>query len=362
MGRAPWWFHVASSGELEQCVPILESLHERQAGPVFLSYFSPTAERAIQLEKDRRERAGLPAVWSAADYCPWDIPSNVDRYLGALSPRRLVVIHREIWPMLLRGCSRREIPAALAATSFRTVPRWYRPGLRRLDAVATVNTETRDLLIPLSPDARVVALGDPRRERALARAERGRRRGWHLGHGEPVLVLGSLWPEDFDALRPGLERIFGEWRIVLVPHQPDEQFVERLLGWARKLGSAALWSRWREKREDVTAVVVDTVGELAEIYSLATAAFVGGSFRSRVHNVLEPAAYGIPVLTGPRFENSLEARELVGVGLSPLLPGDDIARVLGDAERLRRLGEGVRAYFLSAPGTGSRYADFLLSL
>lgn len=365
-GRAPWWFHVASSGELEQCLPILDAMKFRTSEPVFLSYFSPTGERAISLEAERRKAAGAPAPWDYADYCPWDLPVTVGNFLEALRPRRLVIVHREIWPGLIRGCAARGIPVALVATHFRgdrPVPRWYRGALSEIDAVVAVDETTERVLGPYLRRARTARLGDPRAERALARAARDRAERWaRLPGRESRLVLGSLWPRDFEALKEGLETLGGRWQLVLAPHQPESEFVGRLVEWAGRLGPVAVWSQWRENPSPAKVIVVDTVGELAEIYALGSVAFVGGSFRSRVHNVLEPAAHGIPVLTGPHIQNSLEAQELEGKGLARLESGAELTRLLDRPERLSSLREGVSRYFDAVRGTGARYADFLLSL
>lgn len=376
---SPVWFHVASSGELEQALPVMDAIKRRRPETrIFLSYFSPTARRGIELETERRVAAGLPAPWDASDFGPYDFSGSVGAFLDALEPRAFVAIHREIWPTLLSECRRRGIPRYLFATYLppgrASLVAWYRDSLKEFDLIGATGEETarllRERLGAEGPDVRV--MGDPRVERVLRRKEMRPEPEWARAFADQtVVVLASLWPKDFAAIAPALEQVLATLpgvRLVLVPHEPRGEFPAKLASWLTDRGlPARRWSVWQADTDRESHLVVDGVGFLAELYRVATAVFVGGSFQARVHNVLEPAAYAKPVFTGPYIENSGEAREMWEKGiLSRVDDAGALARELlllledpdAQAEHARRLSD----YITARAGAAEAYADVLAPL
>jgi 3-deoxy-D-manno-octulosonic-acid transferase len=375
LGAKPLWFHVASAGELEQCLPILDALKkEAPEKRIFLSYFSPSAESALEREEQRRQTVGLGVSWEASDYSPWDFPALARRALGALDPSDLVVVHRELWPGLLQAASARGVKRHLVATN------WTRDALdgraqralSRFSFVGTVRPDTATRLSKWLPGVSVEPLGDPRIDRVLSRKGLAKETVWKRELARtPTLVGASLWDEDFEALKPLLADCLlhhPEWRIVLVPHEPTASRVGHFASFFTSRDAPVKpWSTWnREPQRDASHLVVDGVGWLAELYGAAEVVFVGGSFRKRVHNVLEPAAYGCPILTGPFISASPEACEMAaaGVGLLKAETGEALrakaAEWLKSAEKREEASKWLEKYLEERQGAGVRYARRLL--
>lgn len=316
-GCARYWVHCASSGEFEQALGVIEEIKKQNPhSRVFLTYFSPSAERAVTLEKMRRAQRASELPWDAADYSPLDFPNCVRAFIRTIQPSVLAVMNREFWPELFQACVQNAVPIVVLAVYLPkggAFLRWYRPWLNRVTHIAATDAVTASA-IRATLSVPVSVMGDPRIQRIV------QRRDWQMDRieqewtrPERVFLAASLWPEDLKALRPALDRLFSArpaWAVLLVPHEPHPSFVAQLEEVCLQAGVAV--SRWSENATvpDTGAVIVDTVGGLAELYRFASLAFVGGSFKARVHNVLEPAAYGTAILTGPCIQNSLEAVQM----------------------------------------------------
>lgn len=373
---APIWFHVASSGELEQCLPIVDRIKSiRPSQTIFLSYFSPTARRALSLERERRASRGLTPPWDGADFSPFDLRKHVNAYLDVLRPKCLVMIHRELWPELIEACTRRGIPCHLFAAYFPSASSrslWlYGRSLRRLTSIGTTDDGTTALLKSAWPDIRAETVGDPRVDRVMMRKSLATSAPWQdLLRSRSNFVAASIWPKDFEYLKLAFKALSEEhpdWRMVLVPHEPTSGFVRELLTWVRGLNARCQpWSEWIKKPTTDCHIVVDAVGFLAELYRIATIVYVGGSAVARVHNVLEPAAYACPILTGPFIENSPQAvaMSVSSGGLVRTSEPDELKRrlleLVNNRASLSEKSESLTRYIQSQQGAPARYADWLV--
>lgn len=376
-GWAPgcFWFHVSSSGELEQALPIMDEIRRRQLNrKMFLSYFSPSGANAIRLERERREKRGLAVPWDAADYSPADFKKEVTGFLDALRPACFVGIHREVWPRLVHECHQRQIPCYLFAAFFsRGSRKWwpvYRRALSEFKMIGTTEADSQAFLRGKLPEARVEMVGDSRVERVLSRRALVSESAWaSFFENQRILIFASVWKKDFTALQPTLDMLLKnhpEWRLVLTPHEPSVSFVREMSDWFKNRGSRArLWTRWLLEPDSHSHLIVDSVGLLAELYGVATLVFVGGSFTRRVHNVLEPAAYGRPIFTGPLISNSSEATEMAehSHGLISVRTSEDLARevesLVTDPDRIREQSARLSAFLQTRTGASRRYADIL---
>ncbi len=341
----PIWFHVSSAGEFEQALGVIDALFaESPSVPIFLSYFSPSAEGAILRETARRD-GKVP--WAGADFSPFDIPFFVTRFLNALEPRLLVVINRELWPEMLLQAKRRGIGVKLIATFFQNPRKQLSHfALRYFDWVGAVDEASCDYVKGLGIPSKVV--GDPRIERIVHRGISVP--PWASFFNHKVLVLGSLWPEDFRELQGALAILSrNSWRLVFVPHEPTESFVNQLKNFSQKLGGTRRFSAFLRTPDESSHLIVDKVGPLLDLYGVATAAFVGGSFKRRVHNVSEAITRRIPVFTGPNISNSAEALQLSKTpALSILKSGDDLVSALNHALTEREIICAAADRFVSA--------------
>lgn len=370
------WFHASSVGEgLQAESVLLELRRHRPAAQYVYTHFSPSAETLA-----RR----LPV--DAADYLPYDLPREVDGLLRSLEPDLLVFSKLDLWPELAaRAATRGTAVALVAATVSPGSGRllWparalLRPGYEVVRAAAAVSEEDAARLARLGvPPDRIQVLGDPRYDSVVERiAAVGR--GDPLpdfGRGAPTLVAGSTWPEDERVLLAAfveVRRRHPAARLVLVPHEPTERHLEAAERAAARLG-LPVPTRLGGAVGAVPLLLVDRVGVLAALYGAGTAAYVGGGFgKAGLHSVLEPAAWGIPVMVGPRWRESRDAAVLLDAGAARALTrgGEAAAEELAEIwcgwierkEERRAAGERARAVVERGRGASRRSAELLAGL
>lgn len=322
--RPTVWFHAPSVGEGLQAGAVFGELVRLRPGlQVAFTHFSPSAEGL-------GDRLGA----DVSGYLPWDIGESVGPVLDALVPRLLAFTKTEVWPVLVDEASRRGIPVAIVGA---TVPhgagrmKWpARATLRhtwgQLSAACANTPEDGDRLVELGVDRSAVHItGDPGIDSAALRVREADPTSPYvapfLASGRPTVVAGSTWPADEDVLLPAwsaVRRTAPAALLVVAPHEPDSASVAALLERLRGLGLRAVTLGTVERRasvDAVDAVVVDRVGVLAHLYTVAEAAYVGGGFGyDGLHQVLEPAAAGVPVVFGPRHESARAAAHLMELG------------------------------------------------
>jgi 3-deoxy-D-manno-octulosonic-acid transferase len=328
------WMHAPSVGEGLQARPVLERVRARRPDvQLVYTHFSPSAEGfAARLNVDFR------------DYLPFDATTAARDALDALHPTALVFSKVDVWPTLTREARARGvrlglISATLAMRSSRRrgiASAMLRDAYARLDAVGAIDAEDAERLAELGVRRDVIEVtGDTRYDQVWARAaavDLSSALLAPLTSARPTLVAGSTWPADEKVLLAAwlaLRREVPEARLLIAPHEPTPAHLLPIQRWAEearlshgRLGSA------EASRADV--VVVDRVGVLGDLYALATVAFVGGGFHAAgLHSVIEPAAFGAPVIFGPRWSMSRDA------GL--LLRMEGAATVSGAAEMATRL-------------------------
>ena len=363
------WFHASSVGEYEQARPLIAALRqEPDAPPIVMTHFSPSG-----LEFARRQPCA-----DLHDYLPFDHPEDMARLLDAWQPRLLVFTDSDCWPNLVLAADRRGVPLALLAGSFRARSlglRWpgrilYRDVFARFAHVGVCTAKDRQRFVErLDAGCPVSETGNTRIEQVVLRWEESQTGAVAAAlqtSGRSVLVLGSTWPPDEQLWLPILPELltrFPTLRVILVPHEPRP---ERLAQLESQLAASRIPSlRLSNMLEDPAAatatsvILVDSVGVLAEIYRTGDLAYVGGSFTTGVHNTMEPAVAGLPVLFGPRIGNAPEAGELVrhGVGFVLETPQQALAvamDLLADKKELERLGTTARRFVLDQRGATVR--------
>ena len=333
------WFHAPSVGEGLQARIVMDALKEEVPSlQLAYTYFSPSAVAW----------AGRTCA-DVTGYLPWDLPGIMGSVLDALRPDMVVFTKTEVWPNLSRAAERRGVPTAMIAAS---VPasagrlRWparalLRDSFRRLrwaGAIAEPDAERLGLMGVLAE--RVMVTGDPGIDSAARRAGRSDPDAGYLRpfHSDPcpTLVAGSTWEPDEEVLIPAcsaLRESVRDLRVILAPHEPTERRLGQLRAGFLEMG----WSP--ATLSDVEAqgavggadvILVDRVGVLAHLYTVATVAYVGGGFhRHGLHSVLEPAAARIPVAFGPRRSTSPAAESLLErSGASEVSSPPELTRVL----------------------------------
>jgi len=347
------WVHAVSVGEAQAAAPLVNSLRERYPNiPIVVTTFTPTgAARARALFKDR---AGVR-------YLPYDMPGAVRRFFSRIQPRVAVIFETELWPNLYHECGRRRVPLVLASArlSPRSVGRYRRLGALFRETLAqgvvvaaqAEGDASRFRSLGSDPDNTYVT-GNLKFDFSVPDdiTERGRSLRAYYASGRPVWVAGSTHGGgEEEALIEAQKIIRGrEPRALLVmaPRHPNRfgevaaQLVSRGVRFVRRSQTPAAGAM-----AEAEILLLDTLGELLDFYAAADVAFVGGSLVPiGGHNLLEPAALGLPILTGPNNSNSEEAaRQLIALGAVAVVKGpQDLAEkaltLFADPEQRARLG------------------------
>lgn len=313
------WFHAASVGELESLRPILEALVVAQPTvELILSIFSPSAAAPLRQLQETLQQAHARLLF--VGYAPWE--GEWQAALRSFQPEGFVTVRYEAWPDLWMSLQEEKIFLAIVCASARPSLRWAArccqalnrqlPSLELLLASPQDAGPLKALFADFLPVPGVLSVGDPRWDRALARAQQPNPRMLELASRfqhlpKPWGVLGSVWPED-------LQKLEGHWSefpgtLWLVPHSLTSPDLARLLDQLRQGGLAPLFTAALEPQPEsasgaaelsVQVVLVNEMGFLLELYALADWVYVGGGWGQGIHSVLEPAIYGVPIAVGPK--------------------------------------------------------------
>ena len=307
------WMHCASVGEFEQGRPIIERLKTLYPEyKILLTFFSPSGYEATQNYKG--------ADWIF--YMPLDGSIRSKRFLEIIQPRLVIFVKYEFWFYYLKKIKYRNIPLILVSAIFTdkmSFFKWYgqlqRKMLTRFDQVFVQNENSKKLLDAIGLSAITTVAGDTRFDRVLQIASKWEplpKIDFFIGDCKTI-VAGSTWPEDEELLCNYLSgHKENNIKLILAPHEIDEKHLEGL----RKLFPAAVF--YSEFTEDpnvqskANCLIIDNIGMLSRLYKYGTINYVGGGLRpSGIHNVLEAAVYGKPVLFGPVYKKYAEAIALI---------------------------------------------------
>ena len=371
------WVHAVSVGEVQSCAALVNTLRERYPDiPIVVTTFTPTgAGRARALFKDRAQ----------VRYLPFDLPGAVQRFFRKIKPRIAVIFETELWPNLYHQCGRRRVPLVLASArlSARSVGRY-----RRLGALFR-ETLAQGVVIAAQGEAdanRFRALGsDPSNTHVTGNlkfdfsvpadiGERGRVLREYYAPGRQVWVAGSTHGGgEEDALIEAQKIIRNRLPnalLVMAPRHPNRfgevaaQLVSRGVRFIRRSQAPAAGAI-----AEADILLLDSLGELLDFYAAGDVAFVGGSLVPiGGHNLLEPAALGIPILTGPHNSNSAEAaRRLISSGAAQVVENpqdlaDKVIALLKDPETRARMGKEGRAFVEANKGALQKLLGLVIPL
>ena len=378
------WIHAVSVGEVLAARPLIHELKHRY--PTLRLFLSTTTRAGQQLA-----RRSVPDV-DGVFYFPFDWRFTARRTMNVVKPRLFIMMETEIWPNVLRECRARGVKTILVngRISYRSFPRYrlVRPFFRRvladIDAFCVQGEETQRRLTELGADpARITVTGSLKFDALDAMPAAGSGLGTGRGRdrvlrffrippGRPVLVAGSTLKGEEEAVIRAFNRVrtAGSNALLIVAARHPERFgeVERLcrhegLATVRRTALAID----AEPRAD--AVVLDTIGELAQLYQVATAVFVGGSLiPAGGHNILEPALFGKPIIFGPHMQNFAEIAEaFLANGAAVQVHNerelvDAVVGLMNDPVRRARLGAAARALVDANRGAKDRTLAIITSL
>ncbi len=307
-GQKVIWFHAASLGEFEQGRPLIEALHEKYPEyRVVQTFFSPSGYEV------RKNYKGADVIC----YLPYDTPSNCRRFLDLVHPDIAIFVKYEFWGHILQELKRRAVPTYLVSGIFRNRQaffKWYggivRPTLDCFTHLFVQDEESKNLANGLGL-RNVTVCGDTRFDRVIAIQQQAKQFPWakaFAGSARFVLVAGSSWPKDEDILLEHFNN-HPEMKLIIAPHEIHEEHVQSIIGKLKR--PFMRYSQLNEaKVTEVDCLIIDAIGFLSGIYRYGQVAYIGGGFGVGIHNTLEAAVYGIPVVFGP---NHTAFREALGL-------------------------------------------------
>ena len=360
------WVHAASAGETAAAVPLVRALKERWPDAPVL--FTVTSRYGKEMAQRR-----LEGVADAVCFSPLDVPYFCRRYLAAIRPRLYAMVETDIWPNLLRQAAKREVPCFLASgyASPRTFPRsFWRAVFSHVDLfMMQTDEDVRNVVARGAEAARVSVGGNMKFDgsgRALAADELpALREDFGFPAGSPVFVAGSTLLEDEEPILEAIAALRDDGidlHAIIAPRRQD-----RVPEVMRALEQRGLDAVRRTEGGRAPILVLDTMGELAVTYNLASVAYVGGGFTPEVglHNLIEPLVCGAPVLFGPhRGKAARVAHEILRLGAGVEIKDggallDTMRRVLTDPDTASRLGRAGKTLLEFHQGAAERQAVWI---
>jgi len=312
------WFHSSSLGEFEQAKPIIEKLKKETDVKIVVSFFSPSGY----------ENSKKYPFADIITYLPFDSEWRARRFIEIISPNIVVFMRYDIWPNHIWSLKKKRIPILLVdATMKKKSPRklpllrsFHKYLFEDFTKILTVSDEDADGFKSFKcKNVQIKVVGDTRFDRVYSRSLASRESkiiNKEVLINKKVLVAGSTWQQDEDVIIPSFLKLLkfdSDAVMIIAPHEPTLLHLEKLENeFAGQASFIRLSNINNYKNENI--IIVDSIGVLSILYSYADVAFIGGSFKINVHNVLEAAVYGVPVLFGPKIENSQEAIKLLEAG------------------------------------------------
>ncbi|MDO1502502.1 glycosyltransferase N-terminal domain-containing protein [Winogradskyella maritima] len=357
------WFHCASLGEYEQGLPVFEALKEKYPNrKVVLSFFSPSGY-------ENKKNAPIADV---VVYLPLDKTSSMKTFLDLTHPDLIVFVKYEFWPNLLSEIKRRQLKAILISAIIRkdqSFFKWYggfmKKALFAFEHIFVQDEASKRNLLDLGYQT-VTVSGDTRFDRVTAQLQLDNQLDMMdtFKDGKLLVVFGSSWPADDDLFIPYINEFENNnVKFVITPHDVKLSYTEKLVRQIDKKMVTYSGLNTSELKESVV-FIVDTIGILNKIYSYADIAYVGGAAGTTgLHNILEPAVFGIPVIIGKNYSKFPEASKLIDLGGvvsvdSPKEFKKTITHLLKDESTRLRIGKINHDYITENSGAVTRIMTY----
>lgn len=320
------WMHCSSLGEFEQGRPLIEKLKNNMPGlRVYLSFFSPSG---YEIRKD----------YAFADrifYLPADLSDLNTKLLNRIRPDAFILVKYDLWWNLLTALIENKVPVYLISGVFRGDEYFFKPAfsafvniMKRLSRIFVQDGYSENILVQAG-FSNVTRAGDTRVDRVLERASTATlpERIIKYADTKKVIIYGSVWKEDMPMVRKCLEH-FVDFVHIIAPHDIDPDHISGLMTGIENKSCLYSAEKW-----DSDILIIDNIGMLSSLYMVARYVYIGGGFGKGIHNILEPAAYGIPVFFGPKHRKFNEAADLISLGgASQVLKPADLTTIIREME------------------------------
>lgn len=307
-GEKRIWIHCSSLGEFEQGRPLIEALKKKYPGyKIVLTFFSPSGYEAC----------GNYRQTDYIFYLPMDGKANARAFIAAIQPSLAIFVKYEFWYYYLYQLHEQKIPTIIVSAAFRKEQvffKWYGDFFRRMlsyfDFIFVQDEASKMLLQQMGVTEHVFISGDTRYDRVAAIAENIKpiAKAEAFKQNNKILIAGSTWPGDEEILKDCIDILPADWKLIIAPHEVDVAHTEQV----QQLfpGISVRFSQLSETNTgaDKKVLIIDNIGMLSSLYDYGTIGYVGGGFqKGGIHNVLEPAIFGLPVIFGPVYEKFVEA-------------------------------------------------------
>ena len=304
------WFHAASLGEYEQGLPVIEKIKIQYPNhKIVVTFFSPSG---YEVRKNN-------TIADVTVYLPLDTKLNAQKFIESIHPEMVFFIKYEFWPNYLNELKKRRIKTYLISGIFRENQaffKWYgsfyRNALKTFDYIFVQNDSSKKLLQNIGYN-NVKISGDTRFDRVVSILERDNSLPFieQFKNNQTTIVIGSSWPKDENLVTHYINNSTDTIKFIIAPHNIKLEQIQQLKNAITK--KTVLFSeKENHNLSDFQVFIIDTIGILTKIYSYADIAYVGGGYGNPgVHNILEPATFGVPIVIGPNFSHFAEATALV---------------------------------------------------
>lgn len=359
------WMHAASLGEFEQGRPVLKLIREHFPKTSFIiTFFSPSGYQIATKDKEFRQ----------VYYLPLDSGANARKMLDIIKPDLVLWVKYEFWHYYLQEISKRQIPVLLISGAFRSDQRFFKPFgkfwrniLNVFDHFFLQNQTSIDVLLNIIPERKITLSGDTRCDRVINIAANFNEVPGIMDfcNGKQTIVAGSTW-EDDEAEWVHFIKQNPDMRFIIAPHEVDDENIKDV---RNEFKTSITYSAWIDgnfsNREKTNCMIIDNIGMLSRLYAYATITYVGGGFGyDGLHNILEAAVYGKPVIFGPEFEKNFEAKELIDSGgafsvNSALELEKTVLNLLRHPEKLAASGKAAADYVQKNAGASEKIINYI---
>jgi len=352
------WFHFASLGEFEQGRPVLEEIKQKDPNKrIVVTFFSPSG---YEIRKNYPLADGI-------FYLPLDTRKNAEEFIRLINPEVGIFTKYEFWYHYFQTLHKKQVPLLLISGIFRPDQiffKWYGGFYRKiLSGVShffVQNRESVDLLKTLQLSNASLS-GDTRFDRVAENARSPKELSLikQFCGDLPVLIAGSTWPQDEELIRDMFGKAAGPWKLIIAPHEIGSGHISELM----KLFPEAL--RYTELaagglKANGRVLIIDNIGMLSSVYQYAEIAYIGGGFGAGIHNTLEAAAFGLPVIFGPKYHKFQEAKDLLTIGAAISIRNEkELSAAFEKLQKDKTAGRKAKDYVADKTGSTAQIVKFL---
>ncbi len=360
-GKDLIWFHFASLGEFEQGRPVLENIRQVKSDyRILVTFFSPSG---YEIKKST-------PLADHVFYLPADTRENAEAFIRAIKPAMAIFTKYEYWYHYFHTLKKKQIPLYIVSGIFRESQlffKWYGGLHRKILSCVThffvQNKNSVELLNTLGI-SNVSLSGDTRFDRVFQNQQNVKPMPEieNFCAGKPVFICGSTWLDD-EKLLSDLPAILPDWKFIVAPHEIGESRIREL----ETLFTESMKFSGLETRHSLpNTVIIDNIGMLSTLYQYGDIAYIGGGFGAGIHNTLEAAAFGLPVIFGPKFEKFNEATELIracaAFSVNNSAELQQIVQQLNDTDYRLKAGQKAKAYVKANTGATALIINHIFGL